>query len=492
MLLVAVALALVLVAPWAGVAAGQAIDPPVDAAGSERSDVDTRLVLQLGMVLALLYVAFVCVWLSRTRGGRRIERVLRRVGAWWSAILARVGFVGAPLEGAQGEPASICAIAWKRGRLRSRFQAVISTPGDRRCRVVAESAGLRWPPKDTRNPPTRELETALAALVAKIVAAGWEPVPSDGSWSERRFVWRAPNLVALDVGEAAPVPGPRLAPARRLPPAVVAVLVGVAAVAGLALALMVVRGTERAAPARPVPTTLDGGLRIGLPSGWAQAKPATVPGFSRPLGLANADGRLRAVVERLPATTPTLLPAAFARTVPSTRPRVVRLASGQPAWQYRFAKRNGSVTVVYAAPTTAGVATLACLSETGAAAVPRGCSTLAGELTVPDTRALELGVSSAFLSRLPCRGERARARATREPARARRAPRGRPVRPPRRRRSRARTRRRPRRWRRSPRTATRSRLGPSARCRRRQPPTRRSRAPRAPTHRWATPRPAAP
>ena len=378
---------------------------PRRATDAERSDVDTRLVLQLGMVLALLYVAFVCVWLSRTRGARSVERALRRVGMPWSALLARAGFVSAPPAGAR-DSASTCAIAWKRGHLRSRFQAVIFTPGDRKRRVVAESDGLRWPPKDTRNPPTRELEAALAALVAKIVAAGWEPVPSEGSWTERRFVWRATNLVALDVGDTLSVPGERsVVPARRLSALTVAVVLAAATTLGLLLARAIVGGGERTTPVRPATEAkpiAHGGLRVQLASGWTAAEAVTLPGFSRPLGLANEGERLRAVVERLPATSPTLLPAAFERTVPApgARPDAVRLASGQPAWRYRFAKADGSVTVLYAAPTTAGVATVACMSPAGAG-VPRGCATLASGLAVPGARPLEPGISSAFFSRLP-------------------------------------------------------------------------------------------
>jgi len=185
---IAVAAAVLLTVPLDGgadrLAAAQSVAAPgPEGTGGERSDVDTRLVLQLGMVLALLYVAFVCVWLSRTRSARSVERALHRVGALWSAVLARAGFVSAPPAGAR-DSASTCAIAWKPGHLRSRFQAVIFTPGDRRRRVVAESAGLRWPPKDARNPPTRELEAALAALGAKVVPRGRrrrrQPAPHAG------------------------------------------------------------------------------------------------------------------------------------------------------------------------------------------------------------------------------------------------------------------------------------------------------------------------
>lgn len=158
---------------------------------------DSRLVLQVGMLVALLYVAFVCVWLSRTRRGHALEHVRQRVRALWAAAVARPAAVVRARSltrrpGAAESPWT-CAIAWKRGRVRSRFQAVSFTPGDPKRRVVAESTGVRWPPKDARNPPTRELEAALGALFASIVATGWEPAQPDGSWSERRFVWRGPG-----------------------------------------------------------------------------------------------------------------------------------------------------------------------------------------------------------------------------------------------------------------------------------------------------------
>jgi hypothetical protein len=55
---------------------------------------------------------------------------------------------------------------------------------------MAESRRVPWPPDDVHTPPTHELEAALESLVASMTAAGWEPMRSDGSWSERRFVWR--------------------------------------------------------------------------------------------------------------------------------------------------------------------------------------------------------------------------------------------------------------------------------------------------------------
>jgi hypothetical protein len=409
-LLSTITVLLVVFAPLDGVsdriAAGQAVGAPgVDSSnGGRNSDLDTRLVLQLGMLFALLYVGFVCLWLSRTRGGAAVGDAMERVRSRWSVALAnaRARLFGRPVRATRNSP-SMCSIAWKPGHHRSRFQAVISSPGGRRPRVVAESNGLPWPPKDARNPPTRELEAALASLVAKIVAAGWEPVQSEGSWTERRFVWRATNLVALDVGDAVAMPAERRVAPRRLPLAMAAVPVVVAAFGGLLLAKAVDAGNSAAVHPGPAPRALaHDGLRVQLPAGWAPARAAAVPGFSRPLGLGNPREQLSAVVERLPATSPTLLPAALvhAEAAAGARPELVGLAQGQRGWRYRFVHADGSVRIVVAAPTTAGVATVACLSRAHSG-VPPGCQALASAITVPRSRPLPPGASAAFLSRLP-------------------------------------------------------------------------------------------
>ena len=84
-------------------------------------------------------------------------------------------------------------------------------------------------------------------------------------------------------------------------------------------------------------------MRLQVPSGWARGDAAAVPGFDRPLGLRNTSEALRASVEQLPATSPTLLPAAFLQTLKSApeRPDMVRLASGRDAWRYRFPQADG-------------------------------------------------------------------------------------------------------------------------------------------------------
>jgi O-antigen ligase len=198
------------------------------------------------------------------------------------------------------------------------------------------------------------------------------------------------------------------------------VLVVAAAIAG-AIAGLLLGGSFRGGDAPALRSAMapqaiaHDGLRLQVPSGWARGDAATVPGFNRPLGLHNASEDLRASVERLPATSPTLLPAAFLQTLKSApeRPDVVRLASGRDAWRYRFPQADGSVTVLYAAPTTTGIATVACLSRIDAG----GCEALASAVTVPGTRGLEPGPSAAFYSRLPAAAsdlDAARAKGARE------------------------------------------------------------------------------
>ena len=175
---------------------------------------------------------------------------------------------------------------------------------------------------------------------------------------------------------------------------VIGVLLGRAFVAG--------DGAPAARPAAAPLTIVHGGLRVQVPAGWVRGQAAAVPGLSRPLFLKNARERLSAVVERLPASSATLLPVAFEQARPSASERreVVRLSPWQSAWRYRVAHGNGSATVLYAAPTTSGVATVACVAPTDAG-VPRGCETLAKAITVPGSVPLELGTSVAFYTRLP-------------------------------------------------------------------------------------------
>jgi hypothetical protein len=180
-------------------------------------------------------------------------------------------------------------------------------------------------------------------------------------------------------------------------------LVLAAAIIGVLLGRSFVSGDGEPAarPAPPPLTIAHDGLRVQVPSGWVRGEAATVPGFSRPLSLKNARERATAVVERLPASSPTLLPVGFekARPTAAERRQVVSLGSGQPAWRYEVPEDNGPATVLYVAPTTGGVTTVACVASAGAG-VPPGCEALANAITAPGSVPLELGANVAFHSRL--------------------------------------------------------------------------------------------
>ena len=146
----------------------------------------------------------------------------------------------------------------------------------------------------------------------------------------------------------------------------------------------------------------EAGVRLDLPSGWARGGVANIPGFTRPLQLRNADQNLRAAVERLPATSSTLLPAALLRTLKDARGVVLgaepHLVGRFPG--YRFTVQRGSQLILYTAPTTTGITTVACIS-TLYVGFPPGCEALASAVTAPGSRALEPGKSAAFFSHLP-------------------------------------------------------------------------------------------
>ena len=161
---------------------------------------DTRLILQLGMLFSLLYVAFLCVWFRATRHLRAdgaesvVALVGRRMREWWERAFAgpgRPSRARAPVQdegpaSAGGDAQWSCEIAYQPGKLR--FQAVMA-PNEAAEPRSDDGKGLHWP-RGVPRPSARELDSAMGALFASIAAAGWEPVHSGGVWSERRFVWR--------------------------------------------------------------------------------------------------------------------------------------------------------------------------------------------------------------------------------------------------------------------------------------------------------------
>jgi hypothetical protein len=180
-----------------------------------------------------------------------------------------------------------------------------------------------------------------------------------------------------------------------VPLALVAALALIAAVVGM-LGGSAFR-SHPAPVAKPSPAVLSaGGLRVRAPEGWARSAPVTLPGFSDALWLRDEAAKIDAAVELLPAVSPTLLPAGLR---PVGAPSVRRLGA-HVAWRYRTETSTGTPGIFFVAPTTSGIATVACVgAEAGSS--ERACRTLASGVVVSGARRLELAQSAAFLSALP-------------------------------------------------------------------------------------------
>jgi hypothetical protein len=63
-------------------------------------------------------------------------------------------------------------------------------PGNGRRKAIAESPPLRWTLMTDPDPPTPEMVVGVKALIAALVAAGWERTAPGGAWYAQRFLWR--------------------------------------------------------------------------------------------------------------------------------------------------------------------------------------------------------------------------------------------------------------------------------------------------------------
>ena len=338
-LLGAITLVLVVFAPLDGVsdhiAAGQAVGAPgTDSSKCGRnSDLDTRLVLQLGTLVRAarrgVRVPLAVADARRVAVGGAMDRLRSR----WSVALSntRARLLGRPVRAAGNSP-SVCSIAWKPGHHRSRFQAVISSPGGRRPRVVASPQRSPLAAEDAATPDARARGRAR-------VARRRDRRCRAGAGAVRGLIDGAPvrraghHLVALDVGDAVATPAERRVAPRRLPLAMAAVPVLAAAFGGLLLAKAVDAGGAQPGvrcrrPKRsPTMGCACSSRRLGIGRGGNR------PGLQPPLGVGSPREQLSAVVERLPATSPTLLPAALvhAEAAAGARPSLYAWRRGSVA-----------------------------------------------------------------------------------------------------------------------------------------------------------------
>jgi len=152
-----------------------------------------------------------------------------------------------------------------------------------------------------------------------------------------------------------------------------------------------------------------GDLELAFPSSWQRAGSApTVPGlsFSQPLALsataAGASAGQRLLAGEVAAAGPSLLPASFSSYVNGTPPHgePVQLGSLQ-AYRYPNLSVKGlsGPLTLYTVPTSAGVATIACLAPSTRAATTQ-CSQIAATLKLSGASAYGLGASQQYASSL--------------------------------------------------------------------------------------------
>jgi hypothetical protein len=184
-------------------------------------------------------------------------------------------------------------------------------------------------------------------------------------------------------------------------------LIALAAIGGLLIGKGSGGSDESTAAASNVNTA--GALELGYPDGWQRTdSPPEIPGLrlQSPIALSKgADGSGNALQAGTSAATgPSLLPETFLRRLSKEPARDDAVRLGElDAYRYRDLRPegfNGPLTL-YVAPTTAGVATVAC-SATAASAdtfLPE-CEDVAGGLKLVQGDAFALGADKDYLAKL--------------------------------------------------------------------------------------------
>ena len=198
---------------------------------------------------------------------------------------------------------------------------------------------------------------------------------------------------------AAPAPARARAPGIKLRRGAIAALaaVPVAAVLGL-----VIGGSGSPSPkAGRAPegskTMRAGGLSVAVPATWRSATVRQPSGLElrdvQGVAPANAPAGEGIVVGRSSGSGATLLPAAFTHELPATpRGEAVKLGSLE-AYRHADLRPSGAPpTTIYAAPTTDGVATVACVG----ASVKGACAPVAATLRATEARPVALGPHAAY------------------------------------------------------------------------------------------------
>ena len=214
---------------------------------------------------------------------------------------------------------------------------------------------------------------------------GWKPgtriAPGGAGSGSLRFLHARPRLAAIAV-------------------VVLALAVAVAWLSG--------RDASSVPPSGAQAPVIRAGLKLAPVPGWkiSGAIPA-VPGlsFTDAIALEGPSSGMRLVAGVLPATSPTMIPAALLERLraPLGRPSTVQLEQGFKAYYYPRLAVNGLAAPldVYVIPTTSGIATVACGADGDGPEPYYDCWRNVATLRLLDGRALPLGADAAFRQRLP-------------------------------------------------------------------------------------------
>jgi hypothetical protein len=206
-----------------------------------------------------------------------------------------------------------------------------------------------------------------------------------------------------------------LGSSRRLParvrPAAGLLAVGVAVV----FAGLVVRVGDRGEDAEQPRTETqraplsEGPVAVHVPPGWSVSRRVpSLPGIALPDPVVLADRRSKVdvVVETLPATSTTLLPAGFVAGLRQDLPMPTTVRMGRRLQGFHYAglvhPRVGRLLDLYVAPTTMGNVTVACLAE-AVQSLLDGCWSVVSRLAVARGRPLPADGTAAFREVLAAR-----------------------------------------------------------------------------------------
>lgn len=257
---------------------------------------------------------------------------------------------------------------------------------------------------DARHPSAseliREVETTFAPATQPPHPI---PVVEEGTRVSADLTEAGPTAPAPRPAAAPPAkppapPRPRETPARGLPVPLPLLGAGALALVVAAGFLLGKAGSGDDAEPEPGSDVSAGSLSLRAPAGWDSTKAPRVSGLAlkADASIGPGDGGGSVTVGMSNATGPALLPTGLVRSldVPPPTPEAVQLGE-LDALRYSGLEpeKPGEGTVrLYAAPTTKGVATVACVLPLGApASLTAGCDESAASLELGNGKAFPLG-----------------------------------------------------------------------------------------------------